>query len=80
MTESPCGVTGPRLRRVCALEWVGVALFSKRALRGAILGVCCALGPFSTLGLPPPDPLALCTLGAQEVTTNGIYRLPHRLY
>ena len=22
-------------------------------------------------------PLALCILGAQEVTTNGIYRLPH---
>ena len=30
-----------------------------------------------SLGLPRPDLLALCTLGAQEVTTNGMYRLPH---
>ena len=29
MTESPCGV----------IEWVGVALISKRASRGVILGV-----------------------------------------
>ena len=26
------------------------------------------------------NPLALCTLGAQEVTTNGMYRLPHAIY
>ena len=32
------------------------------------------------LGLPRPDPLALCTLGAQEVTKNGMYRLPHVIY
>ena len=25
-------------------------------------------------------PLALCTLEAQEVTTNGVYRLPHAIY
>ena len=30
--------------------------------------------------LPGPDLLALCTLGAQEVTTNGMYRLPHAIY
>jgi hypothetical protein len=32
------------------------------------------------LGLPQPDPLAPCTLEAQEVTTKGGYRLPHGLY
>ena len=32
------------------------------------------------LGLPRPDPLALCTFGAQKVTTNGMYRLPHAIY
>ena len=31
-------------------------------------------------GLPRPDLLAPCTLGAQEVTTNGMYRLPHAIY
>ena len=31
-------------------------------------------------GLSRPDPLALCTLGAQEVTTNGMYQLPHAIY
>ena len=25
-------------------------------------------------------PLALCTLEAQEVTTTGVYRLPHAIY
>ena len=29
------------------------------------------------LGFPRPDPRSLCTLGAQEVTTNGMYRLSH---
>ena len=29
------------------------------------------------LGLLQPDPLGLCTLGAQEVTMKGVYRLPH---
>ena len=29
-----------------------------------------------TLGLLRPNLLALCTLEAQEVTTNGVYRLP----
>ena len=32
------------------------------------------------MGLPRPDPLALCTLGAQEVTTYGMYRLPRAIY
>ena len=32
------------------------------------------------LDLPRPDPLALCTLGAQEVTTNAMYRLPLAIY
>ena len=32
------------------------------------------------LGLLRPDPLALCTLEAQEVTTNGMYYLPHAIY
>ena len=31
-------------------------------------------------GLPRLGPLALCTLEAQEVTTNGVYRLPHATY
>ena len=29
---------------------------------------------------PRPDPLALCTLETQEVTTKGLYRLPHKYY
>ena len=28
-------------------------------------------------GLPRLRPLALCILKAQEVTTKGVYRLPH---
>ena len=32
------------------------------------------------LGLLWPDPLHLHTLEAQEVTTNGTYRLPHAIY
>ena len=31
----------------------------------------------ANVGLLWPDPLALCTLGAQEVTANGTYRLTH---
>ena len=31
-------------------------------------------------GLLRPNLLALCTLEAQEVTTNGVYRLPHAIY
>ena len=31
-------------------------------------------------GLPPPGTLALCTLEAQEVTTKGVYRLPHAIF
>ena len=31
-------------------------------------------------GLPRPGPLALRTLEAQEVTTKGVYRLPHAIY
>ena len=31
-------------------------------------------------GLPRPEPLALCTLEAQKVTTEGVYRLPHAIY
>ena len=30
-------------------------------------------------GLPRPDPLALCTVEAQEITTKGVCRLPHAL-
>ena len=30
--------------------------------------------------LPRPRPLALCILKAQEVTTKGMYRLPHVIY
>ena len=32
------------------------------------------------LDLPRPDTLALCTLEAQEVTTKGVYWLPHAIY
>ena len=32
------------------------------------------------LGLSRPDVLALCTLGAQEVATMGVYRLLHAIY
>ena len=32
------------------------------------------------LGLPRPNPLALYTFGAQEVTKNGMYRLPYAIY
>ena len=28
-------------------------------------------------GSPRPDPLALCTLEAQEATAKGVYQLPH---
>ena len=31
-------------------------------------------------GLPRPDLLALCTLGGEEVTTDGMYRLAHAIY
>ena len=31
-------------------------------------------------GLLRPDLLALCTLGGQEVTTDGMYRLAHAIY
>ena len=31
-------------------------------------------------GSPRPDPLALCTLEAQEATAKGVYRLPHAIY
>ena len=31
-------------------------------------------------GLPPPRPLALCVLEAQEVTTKGVYRLTRAIY
>ena len=30
--------------------------------------------------IPRPDPLALCTLEAQEATAKGVYRLPHAIY
>ena len=33
----------------------------------------------NSAGLPRPVPLALCTLEAQEVTTKGVYRLPHAI-
>ena len=32
------------------------------------------------LAPPRPDPLALCTLEAQEATAKGVYRLPHAIY
>ena len=32
------------------------------------------------LDLLLPDPLTLCTLGAQEFTTKGVYQLPHAIY
>ena len=32
------------------------------------------------LCLPQPDPLALCTLEAQEATTKGMYRFLHAIY
>ena len=31
-------------------------------------------------GLPRPGPLSLCTLEAQEVTTEGVYRLSYAIY
>ena len=31
-------------------------------------------------GLLRPGPLALCNLKAQEVTTKGVYRLPHAIH
>ena len=31
-------------------------------------------------GLPQPDPLAVCTLEAQEVTTKGVYQLSRAIY
>ena len=34
----------------------------------------------TSTGLPRPGSLALCTLEAHEVTTNGVYRLPHAIY
>ena len=34
----------------------------------------------STGLLPRPGPLALCILNAHEVTTKGVYRLPHAIY
>ena len=32
------------------------------------------------IGLPPPDPLAMCTSEAQEAKTKGVYRLLHAIY
>ena len=31
-------------------------------------------------GFPRPDPLSLCTLEVQEITTKAVYRLPHAIY
>ena len=56
MTESPCGV----------IEWVGVALISKRASRGVILGVAGSRytsGPYT-----PVDPTTIAT-DLEEVYT-----------
>ena len=49
--------------------------FERYAVKTSEKGNC-----IIALGLPRPDPLALCTFGAQEVTSKGIYRLPHAIY
>ena len=61
MTESPCGV----------IEWVGVALISKRASRGVILGVAGSRytsGPYT-----PVDPIRLlaCVLNTYRLPLNS---------